>query len=262
MTVRPVGELLRDWRQRRHLSQMDLAVMAGVSTRHLSFVETGRSRPSREMILHLAEHLEVPLRERNTLLLAAGFAPAFPQHALDDPAMAPLRDALEVVLRGHDPYPALIVDRTWHVVMINASSDILVEGVAPWLLDPPVNALRVTLHPEGLGPRVANMADYSGLLLSRLRRHADVTGDEELRMLHDELAAYPGVESEPPASLAESGAVAVPLRLRTGEVELFLYTTIATFGTALDVTLAELSLEAFLPGDAVTAEVLRRRARR
>lgn len=262
MTVRPVGELLRDWRQRRHLSQMDLAVGAGVSTRHLSFLETGRSRPSREMVLHLADHLDVPLRERNTLLLAAGYAPAFPERSLDDPAMASIRSSLEVVLEGHTPYPALIVDRTWHVLMVNRASDLLVEGVAPWLLEPPVNALRVTLHPEGLGRRVANMAEYSGLLLARLRRHAEVTGDDDLSALHDELAGYPGVATDPPAELLESGAVAVPLRLRTGEVELFLYTTIATFGTALDVTLAELSLEAFLPGDSITAEVLQRRGRR
>jgi transcriptional regulator with XRE-family HTH domain len=255
---RPVGELLRDWRQRRHLSQLELALEAGVSTRHLSFVETGRSRPSREMVLHLAEQLDVPLRERNTLLVAAGYAPAYAESRLDAAEMAPVREALEVVLRGHEPYPALVVDRGWNLVTANRSIGFLTEGVAEELLLPPVNVLRASLHPDGLAPRIINLAEWSSHLLTRLRRQATVTGDDALAALHDELAAYPGVSAEAPlAELEGPGTVAVPLRIRTGEAHLALYSTIATFGTALDLTLAELAIEAFLPADDRTAAALR-----
>ena len=259
-----VGELLRDWRRRRRLSQLDLAVAASVSSRHLSFVETGRSKPSPELVLHLAEHLDVPLRERNALLLAAGYAPTFRETPLDAPALSAVRTAMDEVLRAHEPFPALVVDRRWDVVAMNAAVGLLLDGVDPSLLTAP-NALRIALSPLGLAPRIANLEEWRAHLLDRLRRQVLLTGDEDLVALHDELLALPHDEgSTPPHRWATSGgegppALAVPLRLRTGrgDEELSFLSTVTTFGTALDVTLAELSLEAFLPADAATAEALR-----
>lgn len=256
--TRKVGELLRDWRQRRRLSQLDLAGLAGVSTRHLSFVETGRSRPSPELLLHLAEHLEVPLRERNALLLAAGYAPAYSQTDLDAPELAPLRRALDQVLAGHDPYPAVVVDRRWDVVAANAGTAMLLAGVDEALLAPPVNVLRVALAPAGLAPRIANFEEWSAHLLDRLRRQVLLSADPVLSALYDELAAYPDVADHREHLPAEAPpALAVPLRLRAEDGELAFVSTVTTFGTALDVTLAELTLEAFLPADAATAAALR-----
>jgi transcriptional regulator with XRE-family HTH domain len=262
--VRPrVGELLREWRQRRRLSQLDLAVTAGVSSRHLSFVETGRSRPSPELVLHLAEHLDVPLRERNTLLLAAGYAPTFAERPLDAPELAAVRAALDQVLAGHDPFPALVVDRRWDVVAMNAGVGLLLEGVDPDLLAPAPNALRIALSPRGLAPRIANFAEWSTHLLDRLRRQVIVSGDDDLRALEEELRALPGVGDTDDGSFSRWPAeapspIAVPLRLRApGGAELSFLSTVTTFGTALDITLAELCLEAFLPADAATAAALR-----
>jgi transcriptional regulator with XRE-family HTH domain len=250
-----VGELLRSWRQRRRLSQLELSLGSAVSARHLSFIETGRSRPSREMVLHLADRLEVPLRERNDLLLAAGYAPLYRERSLDDPEMAAVRAALERFLAAHEPYPALVVDHAWNLVAANGALGGLVDGVAPWLLEPPVNALRVSLHPEGMAPRIANLAEWSGHLLERLARSAAVDGDEELVALHAELASLPGVEREPPRR--DAGAeVALPLRLRLGGREIALLSTQTSFGTASDVTLAGLSLEAFYPADVAAAAAL------
>jgi transcriptional regulator with XRE-family HTH domain len=249
------GQLLRAWRQRRKLSQFELSLQAAVSSRHLSFVETGRARPSRELLLHLAEQLEIPLRERNVLLLAAGYAPVYQEHKLDDAELAPARAALDRFLRAHEPYPALILDGRYTIVSANDALDLLVEGVAPELLAPPANALRVTLHPDGMAPRIVNFADWSGHLLHRLRRRAELTADPELQRLHAELAAYPGVELEPPAAVAE---IVVPLRLRIGGEELSFISTVSTFGTAVDITLEELCVEAFYPGDAATANRLLR----
>src|SRR3954463_4666079 len=193
-----VGGLLRDWRQRRRLSQLDLAIEADVSARHLSFVETGRSRPSRELVLHLAEHLDVPLRERNALLLAAGYAPAYHQTPLDAAEMAPVRDAVAKILAGHDPYPAVVVDRRWDLVSANrAATAIMSEGVDPSLLAPPANALRLSLHPRGLAPRIVNFEEYGTHLINRLDREIAVSGDKELLALRDELCRYPGVSAEP-----------------------------------------------------------------
>jgi transcriptional regulator with XRE-family HTH domain len=252
----PVGELLRDWRQRRRLSQLDVSLEAAVSARHLSFVETGRSRPSRELLLHLAEHLDVPLRERNAMLLAGGYAPVYGQTPLDDGAMAPVRAALDKILAAHSPFPAVIVDRRWDLVTANEPAmALLTDGVAPALLSPPVNALRVSLHPDGLAPRIANLAEYGAHLLDRLRRQAAASHDPGLLELLDELRGYPGVEeghSEEPADL-----LFVPLRLRTLHAELTFFSTIATFGTALDVTLAELAIESFFPADRETEAALR-----
>jgi transcriptional regulator with XRE-family HTH domain len=251
-----VGPLLREWRRRRRLSQLDLALEAGVSARHLSFVETGRARPSAEMVVHLAEQLDVPLRDRNQLLLAAGYAPAYGQRGLDEPEMGPVRDALERVLKGHEPYPALVVDRHWGMVAANGAIAVLLEGVAEHLLEPPVNVLRLGLHPEGVAPRIANLPEWRAHLLDRLGRQAVVSGDPALAALHDELSSYPGGDPAPAHDLA-AGEIAVPLRLRAGDRELSFISTITTFGTAVDVTLSELSVEAFFPADDATAALLR-----
>src|SRR3954454_21638486 len=189
---RPVGELLREWRERGRLSQLDLAIQADISTRHLSFVETGRSRPTSEMILRLSEQLEVPLRERNVLLLAGGFAPAFPAHDLDAPALDAVRTALRQVLTGHEPYPAVVVNRSWELLDANAAIALFTADVAPDLLAPPVNVLRLSLHPDGMAPRIANLAEWRGHLLARLRREAEITADPALEALHRELRGYPG----------------------------------------------------------------------
>ena len=252
-----VGGLLREWRQRRRLSQMDLANEAAVSARHLSFVETGRSKPSPELVMHLAEHLEVPLRDRNALLLAAGYAPRYAQTPLDASEMAPVRAALDAILAGHHPFPAIVVDRHWDLVTANESAlALLTQGIADDLLAPPVNALRVSLHPDGLAPRIVNFAAWANHLVDRLRREADLTADPALADLYDELCGFPGVS----ASVGEPDAVSrlfVPLVLRGPDRgELSFFSTVATFGTARDVTVEELSIESFFPADAGTAAAL------
>jgi transcriptional regulator with XRE-family HTH domain len=253
-----IGSLLREWRERRRMSQLDLALSAGVSARHVSFVETGRSRPSAEMVMQLAETLDVPLRDRNSLLLAAGYAPAYAQRDLADPEMGPVREAIDSVLRGHEPFPALVVDRHWGMVAANQPVSSLVAGVADWLLEPPVNVLRLSLHPDGLAPRIANLAEWRAHLLDRLGRQAVVSGDPALFALHEELAAYPGGGAgHPTAADLEAGEIAVPLRLRAGDSELSFISTATTFGTAVDVTLSELSIESFFPADEQTAAALR-----
>jgi transcriptional regulator with XRE-family HTH domain len=258
------GSLLRDWRRRRRLSQLDLALESGVSARHLSFIETGRSNPSAEMILRLAEQLDVPLRERNRLLLAAGYAPAFEERGLDAPEMAPVHTAIQQVLDGHDPYPAIVVDRNWDLLAGNHAISLLTDGVDPWLLRPPANCMRLALHPDGLAPRIVNLGQWRDHLLTRLARQISVTGDPQATALLEELTAYPGAAGEeppPPTAGHElAGQLAVPLRLRHGDDELVFVSIVATFGTAVDVTLAELSIETFLPADAATAEALRRHA--
>jgi transcriptional regulator with XRE-family HTH domain len=264
-TARPIGDHLREWRRRRRLSQLDLACEADISTRHLSFLETGRSRPSREMVLHLAERLEVPLRDRNALLVAAGFAPAFPVRALDDPALAPARRAVERVIEAHAPNPALAVDRHWQLVAANAAVGLLVAGSSPTLLQPPVNVMRLGLHPDGLAPRIVNYAEWRGHLLDRLRHQAGTTGDAVLADLLAELQAYPapaGVLTALPPSVAEEAHpdVVVPLRLATPDGILSFLSTTTVFGTPVDVTLSELAVESFFPADAFTAESLRRLA--
>jgi transcriptional regulator with XRE-family HTH domain len=253
-----VGALLRDWRQRRRLSQLELALEAGVSTRHLSFVETGRSRPSVEMVLLLAERLDVPLRDRNRLLLAAGYAPLYGQRGLEEPEMGPVREAIDSVLAAHEPYPAVVIDRHWGLVAANAPVAFLTEGVAPELLEPPANVLRLSLHPDGMAPRIANLGEWRAHLLERLGRQAVTTGDPALAALHEEIAGYPGGE---PAESHDAAAaeIAVPLRLRHGDTELSFISTNTIFGTATDVTLSELAIESFYPADAATAAALRDR---
>ena len=255
-----IGEHLRSWRQRRRMSQLDLASEANVSSRHLSFVETGRARPSREMILHLAEHLRIPLRERNRLFLAAGYAPVFAERPLDDPALAAARAAVDLVLAGHEPYPALAVDRHWQLCAANRMIAPFMEGVAPALLEPPVNVLRLSLHPEGLAPRIANLGEWRQHILMRLRGQIDLSADPKLVALHDEIAGYPGPISEmpPPRPGQEPyGGVVLPLQFATPQGLRSLFGTITVFGTPIDVTLSELAIEAFFPADAETGDWLR-----
>jgi transcriptional regulator with XRE-family HTH domain len=254
-TAQHAGVLLREWRLRRNLSQFDLASRSAVSGRHLSFIETGRARPSREMVLHLASRLEIPLRERNRLLVAAGFAPVFAQRSLDDARLATARAAVERFLAAHEPYPALAVDRRWDVVAANRAVEQLTDGVAPELLGPPVNAIRATLHPDGMAPRIVNFDEWSGHLLDRLGRQVELVADPELEALYAEVVRYPNVRTEPPKEDATRD-VFLPLRLRRGESELTFFSTVTTFGTPFDITLEELSLEAFYPADGATADAL------
>lgn len=255
----PIGAHLRHWRQHRHLSQQGLALEADISTRHLSYLETGRSAPSREMVLRLAERLAVPLRERNALLVAAGFAPMYQARPLDHPDLAAARQAVELVLKGHEPNPALAVDRHWNLVAANALVPLLLEGVAPHLLAPPVNVLRLSLHPEGLGPRLVNPAQWRAHLLHRLQQQIAATSDAQLQALHDEIAAYPEEGAERHASPHHGAAsdIVVPFQLRTPQgVLLSFISTITIFGTPVDVTLQELAVESFFPADAATQAAL------
>jgi transcriptional regulator with XRE-family HTH domain len=259
-STQAVGVLLRDWRQRRHMSQLDLACEAEVSTRHLSFLETGRSQPSREMVLHLAELLDVPLRERNALLIAAGYAPVFPERPLDDPALAAARRAVDLVLSGHEPNPALAVDRHWTLVAANRAAGRLLSGVDPAQLQPPVNVLRLSLHPNGLASRIRNYEEWRAHVLSRLRRQVESTADPVLANLAKELSEYPVAEgSRREAAINEHqyAGVVVPLQLSTDAGVLSLFGTITVFGTPVDITLSELAVESFFPVDAASAEILK-----
>ncbi|HEY2606011.1 helix-turn-helix transcriptional regulator [Paraburkholderia sp. RL18-103-BIB-C] len=256
---RTVGDLLREWRQRRRMSQLLLATEADISTRHLSFVESGRALPSREMVMHLAERLEVPLRARNTLLVAAGYAPLFRERPLSDPQLAAAREAVELVLKGHEPYPALAIDRHWTIVASNSALAPLLTGASPELLKPPVNALRLSLHPEGIAASIVNWHAWREHVLARLQRQIDVSGDGTLSALRDELAAYPAPAGADAADNDEAAAnqIAVPLRLRTPIGVLSFFSTTTVFGTPVDVTLSELAIEAFFPADQPTAAALR-----
>jgi transcriptional regulator with XRE-family HTH domain len=252
-----IGDLLRDWRQRRRLSQLDLAVEAQVSARHLSFVETGRSQPSRELVIDLAEQLEVPLRERNAMLLAAGYAPVYRETPLDTAEMTPVRQALDRLLGGHEPFPAVVTDRRWNLISANRPAQALLsDDVAAELLAPPVNTVRICLHPNGLAPRIVNFAEYSAHLVENVHRQAVLAADAQLFELEKELLSYPGVaesDSHDPMS-----ALFVPLVFRAGDdVELTFFSTLTTFGTALDITMAELTIEALFPADAATVAAVR-----
>ncbi|HEX2034236.1 MAG TPA: helix-turn-helix transcriptional regulator [Chloroflexota bacterium] len=253
----PVGRLLRQWRERRRLSQLELSLQAEISTRHLSFVETGRSRPSRTLLMHLAERLELPLRERNQLLMAGGYAPVYPETSLDAPQLTAVRAALRQLLAAHEPYPALVVNRGWNLVEANASLLRLIAGISPALLEAPANVLRASLHPEGLAPRIVNLGEWRAHLFGRLRRQIGLTADPRLTALYDELRAYPCDQPEPELELPGQGDVAVPLRVRHGERELTFFSMVAAFGTPLDITVAELAIESFFPADAVTGAALR-----
>jgi transcriptional regulator with XRE-family HTH domain len=255
--LRPVGQLLRDWRERRRLSQLDLSIQAEISTRHLSFVETGRSKPTPEMILKLTERLEVPLRERNQLLLAGGYAPRYPEHSLDEPALANVRSALRQVLIGHERYPAVLINRWWELLDANTAVGVLTEGCATHLLEPPINVLRLSLHPDGIAPRIANLAQWRGHLLEQVRHRAAQTGDERLVELHRELNEYPGGST--PAPAPASSDVVLPLRFIHDRGELSFFSIAARVETATDVTVDELTVESFYPADAETTEHLRGR---
>lgn len=262
-TASAVGEQIRVWRQRRRLSQLDLATDAEISTRHLSFLETGRARPSREMVLRLAERLEVPLRERNLLLVAAGFAPVFPERRLADPALQAARRAVELVLAGHEPHPALALDRRWTMLIANRAVGPLLTGVAPSLLEPPVNVLRLSLHPQGLAARIRNFSEWRAHLLARLRRQIELTADPALIDLLGELRGYPAPGGRPSGSAPShdpAAAVAVPFRLASEHGDLAFLSTTTMFGTPVEITLAELVVESFFPADATTAEAMRRLA--
>ncbi|MEO3759338.1 helix-turn-helix transcriptional regulator [Mycobacterium sp. B14F4] len=249
----PFGALMRQWRERRRLSQLDVAIEAAVSPRHVSFLETGRSTPSRAMVLRLADVLDVPLRERNQLLLAAGLAPAYGERSLDDPDMAAVRAGVERVLGAYNPFPCIAVDRNWHIMRANEGAGVLLDGVAPALLERP-NALRIALHPDGLAPRIRNLAQWRHHLLDRLRREVAVSGSIELSALLAEIASYAGGSD----ATGDLGRIAVPLELYRPDGRLLTFlSTVTTFGTALDLTAAELSIEAFLPADEDTAAALR-----
>ncbi len=268
-----IGALLRDWRQRRRLSQLDLALDAEISTKHLSFLETGRAAPSRDMLLRLCEHLEVPLRDRNTLLVAAGFAPVFPERDLNDPALSLVRQAIDKILAGHEPYPALAIDRHWQMVAANRMVAPLLAAADAALLKSPVNVLRLSLHPQGLAGRIANYAEWRAHLLARLKRQIDISADATLLALLAELSAYP-----PPSQLTQprvvqrrvvqrhmpqardAASLAVPLQFVTEAGTLSFYSTTMLFGTPVDITLAELAIESFFPADAETAALLRQMA--
>jgi transcriptional regulator with XRE-family HTH domain len=256
-----VGVMLREWRARRRVSQLDLSLSVGVSARHLSFIETGRSRPSPEMVLALAEGLDIPLRERNTLLLAAGFAPRYQSRPLEDAASSPARDAVQRLLEAHDPYPGIVIDRCWNIVGANAAASALTAGLPAHLLGPPANVYRLSLHPDGLAGRTLNFAEWAGYLLHQLGRTIALTGDPALRALDEEVRGYPGVANAAKAPSARSDNAAsllIPFVLDVGGGQrLSMFTTLTTFGTPLDVTLAELAVELFYPADAESDGLLR-----
>ncbi|MEU6499741.1 helix-turn-helix transcriptional regulator [Streptomyces californicus] len=282
MTTAPpdteVGPLLREWRERRRISQLELALRADSSARHISFVETGRSRPSEDMVLRLAEALDVPVRERNALLVMAGYAPRYAQTPLDAPAMSALRESLDRLLTAYEPYPALVVDGVYGVVAANRGIALLLEGVAERLLVPPVNAMRLTLHPEGLAPRIVNLPEWRADLLAQMERQIALVRSPALRELYEEVAAYPVPErpaeadrtdvregpggaggsasAEGRAGGERAAAFALPMRLEHGGRVLSFVSSIATFNTPMDVTVAELAIETFLPADRETAAYL------
>ncbi|MFE2374109.1 helix-turn-helix domain-containing protein [Streptomyces sp. NPDC059398] len=262
-TVAPdtgVGPLLRDWRRQRRISQLELALRAGSSARHISFIETGRSRPSEEMVLRLAEHLDVPVRERNALLLSAGYAPRYGETMLDDPSMGPLHEGINQLLRGYEPYPALVVDARYDVVAANRGIAMLLEGVAEQLLGPPLNAMRLTLHPSGLAPRIRNLHEWRGHLLHQMERQLALARSDSLRELYEEVAGYPipaPAKERPGPGEQSFPRFALPLEIEhEGRVLSFL-SSISTFNTPMDVTVAELAIETFLPADPGTVAYLR-----
>ncbi|MEM5437611.1 helix-turn-helix transcriptional regulator [Paraburkholderia diazotrophica] len=260
---RTVGDMLREWRQRRRMSQLLLASEADISTRHLSFVESGRALPSREMVMHLAERLDVPLRSRNALLVAAGYAPLYRERQLSDPQLGAAREAVDLVLKGHEPFPAAAVDRHWTIVAANNALAPLLTSAKPALLEAPVNALRLSMHPDGIASQIANWHAWRAHLLSRLQRQIDVSADSTLAALYDELAAYPTPPNAEPADESHACTleqIAVPLRLRTELGVLSFFSTTTVFGTPVDVTLSELAIEAFFPADPQTGEALRKLA--
>lgn len=255
--TRSFGEHLKSWRKTRRKSQLDLACDAEISSRHLSFLETGRSEPSREMVLHLGHHLGVPSRAQNAMLLAAGFAPVFPDRPLDDPAMDLAREAVERVVHGHSPYPALAVDRHWNLVTANYTVGRMIEGLDPVLMEPPVNVLRISMHPDGLAPRILNMAQWGAHLLARLQQQIDASGDPFLIALKEELAGYYRIHAKTEVLPPDYQSVVLPFEMESPVGPLSLFTTTTVFGTPVDITLSELAIESFFPANPQTAERLR-----
>jgi len=260
MQVAPLGEQLREWRTRRRMSQMDLALDTDMSTRHLSFIETGRSKPSAAMLQRIADCLDVPHRARNALLLAAGYAPDFQERPLDSAEMAGMKAIVEHVLKGHEPYPALAVDRHWNMVAANDAIAILIEQVSPALLVPPANVLRIALHPDGLAPQIVNYAMWRAHILHRLDLQIEASADPELAALRDEIASY-AVEAND-NDVGPVSSVAVPLVLDTIAGRISFVSTVTIFGTPVDITLSELAIEAFFPADAESAALLQTLAKR
>ncbi|MFF7527569.1 helix-turn-helix domain-containing protein [Streptomyces bobili] len=254
---RAVGPLLRAWRERRRVSQLELALRADSSARHISFVETGRSRPGEELLLRLAEHLDVPVRERNTLLVAAGYAPRYRETPLDDPALDALRSGMERLIQGYEPYPALVVDATYNVLAANRGITMLMDGLPESLLAPPLNAMRLTLHPEGLAPRIRNLPEWRGHLLAQMERQIALHRSAPLRALYDEVCAYPVAETAPGAEPAEPVPYfALPMLIEHEGRTLSFISSISTFNTPMDVTVAELAIETLLPADPATVKYL------
>jgi transcriptional regulator with XRE-family HTH domain len=258
MQVAPLGEQLREWRTRRRMSQMDLALDTEISTRHLSFIETGRSKPSAQMLGRIADCLEVPHRARNALLLAAGYAPDYAERSLDSPEMAGMRAIVEHVLKGHEPYPALAVDRHWNMIAANAAIAILIEQVSPALLAPPVNVLRLALHPDGLAPQIVNYGEWHAHILHRIDLQIEASADAGLIALREELAGY-AVEANDNGP-GHVNSIAVPLILDTIAGQIRFVSTVTIFGTPVDITLSELAIEAFFPADAESAALLQKLA--
>jgi transcriptional regulator with XRE-family HTH domain len=252
------GAQLRGWRLARRLSQLDLALEAGVSARHISFLETGRAEPSREMVARLAESLSIPLRDRNRLMIAAGFAPVYAERDLDDPDLAPAREAIDLILRGHEPFPALAVDRHWNLVSANAAALRLMRGLPGSMLVPPVNVLRISLSPAGLAPRIVNLPQWRSHILARLAQQIDASADPQLMALHAELAALPRPASDRSAAPPPASArFVLPFSLMEGDTILEFISTTTLFGTPVDVTLSEIAIESFFPANESTAEFLR-----
>ncbi|WP_205021193.1 helix-turn-helix domain-containing protein [Streptomyces sp. HB132] len=264
-----VGSMLRGWRKLRGVTQLELALRADSSARHISFIETGRSTPSRSMVLHLAEQLGVPVRDRNSLLMAAGWAPSYPETSLTAPAMTTLRAGLDQLLTAYEPFPALVMDGMYDVVTANKGVQMLLEGVADHLLQPPMNAMRLTLHPQGLAPRIRNLGQWRAHLLERMDRQATLRSSDALRGLYEEVASYPApadaAHPGPDGRTDEPGSAAhpyaLPLRIEAGGQVLSFISTATTFNTPMDVTVSELAIETFLPADPETAAVLRAAAR-
>lgn len=253
-----IGSMLREWRGRRRLSQLDLALDAEISPKHLSFLETGRAKPSREMILHLAEQLAIPLRERNELLTAAGFAAVFPERSLNDDALQAARQTIDLILQGHEPNPALAVDRHWNLLATNRAVGLLLQGVNPTLMHPPVNVLRLGLHPEGIAPNIVNFSEWRAHLLERLRRQIELTADPGLLALETELKSYAVPKTMERHNCVDASHIAIPLRMRVQDAELSFISTITIFGNPIDITLAELAIESFFPADQFTTQWLRK----
>ena len=249
-----IGRLLRTWRERRRLTQMQLALSSEVSPRHLSFIETGRSRPTPRMIDRLADSLEVPLRERNQLFLAAGYAPQYAEHDLRSPELHAVVDAFRTLLDAHLPHPALVLDRWWDIVDRNSATDLLLAGCAAELLEPPVNVIRLSLHPAGLAPRIRNLGQWRAFLLGQVRHRFERTADPRLADLLEEVSTYAAAAGE---QVAGSGDVVVPLRLLVDRDELAFFSIAASVVSATDVTVDDLHIEAFYPADGFTAAKLR-----